>query len=93
MLEKYREFNEISVTRRLYRSGESEYQINNMPCRLMDIRELVMDTGIAGKAYSIVEQGRVDARGLSFIHALSPGFRLLRRDQLANRNAHLLRPA
>ncbi|MEE8434186.1 MAG: chromosome segregation protein SMC, partial [bacterium] len=59
-LEKYNEFNEISVTRRLYRSGESEYLINKFPCRLLDIRELVMDTGVAGRSYSIVEQGRVE---------------------------------
>ncbi|MEE8396172.1 MAG: chromosome segregation protein SMC, partial [bacterium] len=58
--EKYRDFSEISVTRRLYRSGESEYLINKIPCRLMDIRELVMDTGAAGRSYSIVEQGRVE---------------------------------
>ena len=59
-LEKYRDFSEIEVTRRLYRSGESEYVINGMSCRLLDIRELVMDTGIAGRAYSIVEQGQVE---------------------------------
>ena len=59
-LEKYNEFTEIAVTRRLYRSGESEYLINKLPCRLMDIRELVMDTGAAGRSYSIVEQGRVE---------------------------------
>ena len=58
--EKYRDYTEISVTRRLYRSGESEYLINKMPCRLMDVRELVMDTGVAGRSYSIVEQGRVE---------------------------------
>ena len=58
--EKFRDYTEISVTRRLYRSGESEYLINKTPCRLMDIRELVMDTGIAGRSYSIVEQGRVE---------------------------------
>ena len=59
-LEKYNEFNEISVTRRIYRSGDSEYLINKFPCRLLDIRELVMDTGVAGRSYSIVEQGRVE---------------------------------
>ncbi|MCZ6728696.1 MAG: chromosome segregation protein SMC [SAR324 cluster bacterium] len=58
--EKYRDYEEIAVTRRLYRSGESEYLINKIPCRLMDIRELVADTGAAGRSYSIVEQGRVD---------------------------------
>ena len=59
-LERYKEYSEIQVTRRLYRDGESEYLINGMPSRLLDIRELVMDTGIAGKAYAIVEQGRVE---------------------------------
>ncbi len=59
-LEKYRDFAEIAVTRRLYRNGESEYLINKLPCRLLDIRELFMDTGAAGRSYSIVEQGRVE---------------------------------
>ena len=59
-LPKYTEFNEISITRRLYRSGESQYLINKTPCRLTDIRELFMDTGIGGKAYSIIEQGKID---------------------------------
>ncbi len=50
---------EIEVTRRLYRSGESEYQINGRPCRLRDITELFLGTGVGTKAYSIIEQGRV----------------------------------
>jgi chromosome segregation protein len=58
--EKYRDIPEIEITRRLYRSGESEYLVNGLASRLLDIRELVMDTGIAGRAYSIVEQGRVE---------------------------------
>ncbi|MCP4754189.1 MAG: AAA family ATPase [Proteobacteria bacterium] len=57
---KYAEFSEISITRRLYRSGESQYLINKTPCRLTDIRELFMDTGIGGKGYSIIEQGKID---------------------------------
>ncbi len=57
---KYAEFSEISVTRRLYRSGESQYILNKTACRLTDIRELFMDTGIGGKGYSIIEQGKID---------------------------------
>ena len=58
-LQKYHEYTEIAVTRRLYRSGESAYLINNTPVRLLDVRDLFMDTGIGGKAYSIIEQGKV----------------------------------
>ncbi len=54
------EYEEISVTRRVHRSGESEYQINGMPCRLKDIKELFMDTGIGREGYSIIGQGRID---------------------------------
>ena len=50
---------ELSVTRRLYRSGDSEYLINNMPCRLKDIIEMFMDTGLGNKAYSIIGQGQI----------------------------------
>lgn len=50
---------EISVARRLYRSGESEYRINNGLCRLKDIQELFMDTGLGNRAYSIIGQGRI----------------------------------
>ncbi|MEO2045360.1 MAG: chromosome segregation protein SMC [Pirellulales bacterium] len=52
---------EVQVTRRVYRSGESEYLINRQPCRLRDIRDLFAGTGVAGGAYSIIEQGKVDA--------------------------------
>ncbi len=51
---------EVTVSRRLYRSGESEYLINKQVVRLKDIRELFMDTGVGRNAYSIIEQGRVD---------------------------------
>lgn len=57
---EYNNFTEIMVTRRLFRSGESEYAINKIPCRLKDVVELFLGTGIGSKAYSIVEQGRVD---------------------------------
>jgi chromosome segregation protein len=56
---KYLGFNEIQLTRRLYRDGESEYLINKTPCRLLDIAELFMDTGVGTKAYSIIEQGKI----------------------------------
>jgi len=56
----YELYNEITVTRRLYRSGESEYLINKIPCRLRDITDLFLDTGIGVNGYSIVEQGRVE---------------------------------
>jgi chromosome segregation protein len=51
---------EVLVSRRLYRSGESEYLLNRQSCRLKDIRELFLDTGIGVDAYSVIEQGRVD---------------------------------
>src|SRR5213076_1703496 len=51
---------EILVTRRYFRSGESEYFINRAPCRLKDITELFLGTGVGTKAYAIIEQGRVD---------------------------------
>lgn len=50
---------EVGVTRRLFRSGESEYQINKTTCRLLDITELFLGTGVGTRAYSIIEQGRV----------------------------------
>ena len=54
------EYNEVIVTRRLYRSGESGYFINKTPCRLKDVLELFMDTGIGKDGYSIVGQGKID---------------------------------
>ncbi|MDD4494309.1 MAG: chromosome segregation protein SMC [Eubacteriales bacterium] len=54
------EYNEVTVTRRLFRSGESEYFINKSPCRLKDIQELFMDTGIGKDGYSVISQGKID---------------------------------
>lgn len=54
------DFNEVTVTRRLYRSGESEYRINGSACRLKDINEMFYDTGIGREGYSIIGQGQVD---------------------------------
>ncbi len=54
------DFAEVEITRRVYRSGESEYLINKAPCRLKDIHELFMDTGIGTQAYSMVGQGKMD---------------------------------
>ena len=54
------EFNEVTVTRRLYRSGESEYLINGSSCRLKDIQEMFYDTGIGKEGYSIIGQGQID---------------------------------
>jgi len=54
------EADEVQISRRVYKSGESEYRINNKICRLKDIRELFMDTGVGVKAYSIIEQGKVE---------------------------------
>jgi chromosome segregation protein len=56
---QYAGFPEITVTRRLFRSGESDYQINRATCRLLDIVELFLGTGVGTRAYSIIEQGRV----------------------------------
>ena len=54
------EFSEVTVTRRIYRSGESGYYINKTPCRLKDVLELFMDTGIGKDGYSIIGQGKID---------------------------------
>lgn len=56
---RYLDYSEIQVTRRLYRDGTSEYYLNKTPCRLLDISELFMDTGVGARAYSIIEQGRI----------------------------------
>lgn len=54
------EQDELCISRRLFRSGESEYALNGKSCRLKDIRELFMDTGVGVSAYSIIEQGQID---------------------------------
>jgi chromosome segregation protein len=54
------DFAEVQVSRRIYRSGESEYLLNKAPCRLRDIQELFMDTGIGTNAYSLIGQGKID---------------------------------
>jgi chromosome segregation protein len=55
------EFSEVTVTRTLWRSGESEYAINGVPCRLLDVTELFSDTGVGRQQHVIVGQGQIDA--------------------------------
>lgn len=55
------DFNEITVTRKIFRSGESEYYLNKVQCRLRDIRDLFLDTGIGGEGYAIIDQGGVES--------------------------------
>ncbi|MFQ5786632.1 MAG: chromosome segregation SMC family protein, partial [Thermodesulfobacteriota bacterium] len=54
------DFEEVEIKRRLFRSGESEFYINGMPCRLKDISEMFLDTGVGARAYSVIAQGRVE---------------------------------
>jgi len=54
------DFHEVTITRRVFRDGGSQYEINRKPCRLRDIQQLFMDTGIGRTAYSIMEQGKID---------------------------------
>jgi chromosome segregation protein len=55
------EFNEVTITRVLFRSGDSEYAINGVPCRLLDIQELLSDAGVGRQQHVIVSQGQIDA--------------------------------
>ncbi|MFZ8947550.1 MAG: chromosome segregation protein SMC [Ilumatobacteraceae bacterium] len=55
------EFNEVTVTRILFRSGDSEYAINGVPCRLLDVQELLSDAGVGRQQHVIVSQGQIDA--------------------------------
>jgi len=53
-------WNEVTITRRVFRDGQGEYLLNKTPCRLRDINQLFMDTGVGRSAYSIMEQGKID---------------------------------
>jgi len=55
------EYSEVQITRRLFRSGESEYLLNRVPCRLRDIQELFYDTGVGAHSYSVIQQDMIDA--------------------------------
>jgi len=54
------DYEEIMIARRLFRDGESQYEINNVPCRLSEITDFFLDTGVGKNSYAIIEQGRVD---------------------------------
>jgi len=55
------EFSEVTITRTLFRNGDSEYALNGVPCRLLDIQELLSDTGVGRQQHVIVSQGQIDA--------------------------------
>jgi len=55
------EFNEVTITRTLFRSGDSEYALNGVPCRLLDIQDLLSDSGVGRQQHVIVSQGQIDA--------------------------------
>lgn len=83
------EYDEVTVSRRVYRSGESEYKINGHTCRLKDVTEMFYDTGIGKEGYSIIGQGQIDK-----ILSGKPEERrelLTRRQVLLNLNAVKLR--
>ncbi|MCB0970413.1 MAG: AAA family ATPase, partial [Acidimicrobiales bacterium] len=55
------EFSEVTITRTLFRNGDSEYSINSVPCRLLDIQELLSDSGVGRQQHVIISQGQIDA--------------------------------
>ncbi len=59
--EPYEAMTEVSITRRIIRDGDSEYLINKVPCRLLDVREFFLGTGVGVRGYSMVEQGSVSS--------------------------------
>ncbi len=59
--EELKDFTEINVTRRLYRSGESSYSINRQPCRLKDVHNVFMGSGMGAKTYAVIQQGNIGA--------------------------------
>jgi chromosome segregation protein len=56
----FKDYHELALARRLYRSGDSEYLINKIPCRLKDLRDVLIDTGVGFKGHTVIEQGKVD---------------------------------
>ncbi|MEN3014368.1 MAG: AAA family ATPase [Endomicrobiia bacterium] len=54
------DYEEVSITRKMYRNGETEYYLNRVPCRLKDIKELILDTGLSSDGYGIIPQGKVE---------------------------------
>ena len=57
--EELRDFTEINVTRRLFRSGESAYLLNRQPCRLKDVHNLFLGSGLGSRSYSVIQQGNI----------------------------------
>src|SRR6478752_5836675 len=55
------EFSEVTITRILFRNGDSEYSINGVPCRMLDIQELLSDSGVGRQQHVIISQGQIDA--------------------------------
>jgi chromosome segregation protein len=55
------EYGEVAISRRIFRSGESEYRLNKVPCRLRDIHDLFIDTGVGSSAYTTIERGMIDS--------------------------------